>query len=679
MTDEPRRILACSCEGTMPLDAAALARGCGGDLRVARQLCRADLGAFRAALADGCAITVGCTQEQPVFAEVAAEAGHAAALDFANIRETGGWSDAAEAAGPKMAALLAAAATPSPGIALTTLESQGVVLILGRDEAAVAAGRQLADHLDVTVLLEPGAEVAPPRQTVFPVLQGLVRRAAGRLGAFELIVDRHALPDPSSRTLLGFGPTGDGAVSRADIVLDLTGDAALFPAADLRPGYLRADPRAPAAVAQAVMAASHLVGTFDKPRYIDFDAGLCAHSRSGIVGCTRCLSLCPTDAITPAGDSVAIDPAVCAGCGQCAGVCPTGAASYALPPVEHLIAKLRTLLRAYAAAGGIEPVVLLHDTGHGAELIEACGRFSAGLPARVLPLAVNEITQIGPETLAAGFAYGARVVRILGRARPRHDPAGLNAALGLTETLLAGLGYGDDVLGMIETDDPDRLASDLRLLPRGVARAAAASFLPAGGKRGLLQLAVRELHRTAPAPGDAIALPPGAPFGAVALDNEACTLCHACVAACPTHALGDDPDLPMLRFTESLCVQCGLCAATCPEDAITLVPRLDIPAWDAPRRVLKEEAPLLCVGCGKPFGVPSSVERVRERLAGHWMFSGEEGAARSRLLELCADCRAEAVVTEGFDPHDPGERRVRTAADYLRERREKDAAGPDLT
>ena len=56
-------------------------------------------------------------------------------------------------------------------------------------------------------------------------------------------------------------------------------------------------------------------------------------------------------------------------------------------------------------------------------------------------------------------------------------------------------------------------------------------------------------------------------------------------------ALSDNPDRAMLRFTESLCVQCGLCEATCPEKVITLEPRLDFKAWNAPLRVLKEEEP----------------------------------------------------------------------------------------
>ncbi len=68
-----------------------------------------------------------------------------------------------------------------------------------------------------------------------------------------------------------------------------------------------------------------------------------------------------------------------------------------------------------------EPVVLLHDAAHGTPMIDALARYGDGLPANVLPLAVNEVTQVGIETIAAAFAYGAVAVRLLLRAKPRHD------------------------------------------------------------------------------------------------------------------------------------------------------------------------------------------------------------------------------------------------------------------
>jgi ferredoxin len=149
----------------------------------------------------------------------------------------------------------------------------------------------------------------------------------------------------------------------------------------LRDGYLRADPNDPAAVLRAVLKARDLTGTFDKPRYIAFAEDLCAHSRSKIVGCRRCLDLCPTGAITPAGDHVVIDPYICAGCGQCAAACPTGAASYALPPSDVLLRKLRTLLSTYREAGGKQAIVMFHDAEHGGALIDALARHGDRLPA----------------------------------------------------------------------------------------------------------------------------------------------------------------------------------------------------------------------------------------------------------------------------------------------------------
>jgi len=83
--------------------------GCGRIAPTVDQLCRADLKHFRAALASGLQVSVACTQEQALFEEVAGEAGDTG-LVFANIRETGGWSEQATASGPKAAAILAAAA-----------------------------------------------------------------------------------------------------------------------------------------------------------------------------------------------------------------------------------------------------------------------------------------------------------------------------------------------------------------------------------------------------------------------------------------------------------------------------------------------------------------------------------------------------------------------------------------
>src|SRR5690606_4829036 len=148
---------------------------------------------------------------------------------------------------------------------------------------------QLADTMDVTVLLTRPDDVVPNRVWDFPVVQGTIRNARGHLGAFELTIDDFAVPSPSSRERLRFGVARNGALSEAEVILDLSGGTPLFPAHELRPGYLSADPADRAGLAAAIAEAAGLVGEFDKPRYIDFSADLCAHSRSNITGCTRCL------------------------------------------------------------------------------------------------------------------------------------------------------------------------------------------------------------------------------------------------------------------------------------------------------------------------------------------------------------------------------------------------------
>ena len=461
MGDTAAHLMICTCEKTMPLDARAIGRACQGQITQANQLCGLELDRFKAALADGLPVTVACTQEAPLFREVAEDLASSSALTFVNIRENSGWSKDAATAGPKAAALIAAAAEEVPPFALVTLESDGVALIYGHDEVAIDVGRRLADRLDITVLLTRPGDVTPRHTNEFPVLKGSVRNARGHLGQFELTIDDYALPAPSSRSRLVFGTPRDGAVSTCDILLDLSGGLPLFPAHELRPGYLRADPRDRAAVEKMIADAGHLVGTFDKPHYIQFDELLCAHSRSGITGCTRCLDLCPTGAITPNGNSVAIDANVCAGCGSCAAACPTGAASYALPGADTPIRRLRTLMQAYRKAGGTNAIVLFHDADHGEPLIDALARFGDGLPSNVLPVRVNEVTQVGPEAIAALFAYGATGVALLTRAKPKHDSLGLQRVVDTSGTVVAALGFGDGVVRIVATDDPDQLRTIL--------------------------------------------------------------------------------------------------------------------------------------------------------------------------------------------------------------------------
>ena len=171
MAECPQTIVMCSCDDTMPLDTDTVRSGCrSAKVEIAGQLCRAEVERFRAAIAAGGPLTVGCTQEAPLFAEVAQAGGRMG--PHARLRtETAGWSSQAADAGPKMAALFAAAGEPTPEVQFVTLTSNGVILIYGRDEQAIETANILKEHLDITVMIGRPAALVPSRVNEFPVVR----------------------------------------------------------------------------------------------------------------------------------------------------------------------------------------------------------------------------------------------------------------------------------------------------------------------------------------------------------------------------------------------------------------------------------------------------------------------------------------------------------------------------
>lgn len=653
MADTKRKLLLCDCLGTQSVDDARIGSACGVSCaKPGTALCTDELGRVAEAMEEGDVI-IACGQEAARFEELAAEVG-ANAPACVDIRDRAGWNDGADPTA-KQAALLAEGLMPAAPIKSVDVISEGLCLIMGPAERALSAAEALCDALSVTVLVTDGALPEVPNLP-YDIIIGDLKQVRGALGGFELRIDGLQQMQPGGRGAPGMSTPRNAARSECDILLDLTGGTPLFPAYEKREGYLRPDPGSPAAVRKALMDAVQMVGTFEKPLYIAFEESLCAHSRAEQPACSRCLNVCPTGAITSAGDHVAIDPMTCAGCGACSALCPSGAISYDAPPVDLVFRRMETLARVYRQAGGGVPQLLVHDATHGAEMIRLAARFGRGLPADVIPLEVAALSGFGHAEIVAALGVGFGAVHIL--LAPKADRDVLERELTLAEALGAA-----DKARLLDINDPELLSD--ALYDAGAVECVSEPILPMGSRRQVARVAAKAL---APQ-GGMLPLPEGAPYGAVLVDTEACTLCLSCVSLCPSGALVDNEDKPQLRFQEDACLQCGLCANICPEDAITYEPRMNLDDSALRQQILNEEEPAACVECGAFFGVKSAIDNIMEKLAGkHPAFLETDQA---RMIQMCDNCRVKAQFHSQNNPFSSGERpRVRTTADYLSQRKD---------
>lgn len=674
----------CNCNRSMPLDntvGVELGNVLGaGPLPVSTELCRGRIDPYLRASGGSDPVVISCTQESAHFSKLAQDENASAPIRFVNIREHAGWTKQSKESLPKIAALLADAALPEPDpVPAVRYTSQGNVLIIGAAASALPWANRLCTQLNVSVLLTAGTgEEELPQERRFVVFSGSDVRVQGWLGAFDVswqqnnpidldvCVRCNACIDACPESAINFlyqvdsekcRRHGDcvkacgaiGAIdferretvrsAQFDLILDLSPQPLIAlhqpPQGYFAPG---ADPTTQFDTALRI---TQMVGEFEKPKFFAYKEKLCAHARNKKVGCNACVEVCSAQAISGNGDRIAVNPHLCVGCGACTTVCPTGALGYAYPNAPHMGRRLKTLLTTYASAGGAQPVILLHGPGEGAEIIKETGRLAKvsktvqGLPANVIPVELHHVASTGIDVWLTAVAYGAAGVAVLstGEEAPQYI-ASLKEQMAIAQIILNAWGYGGTHLHMIEASSAVAFDAMLQHLPPGETAMQPATFIPSAEKRNTLDFALEHLYRNAPDKQEEVLLPAGAPFGAIQVNTDACTLCMACTGACPASALIDRPDLPQLRFIEKNCVQCGLCAETCPEDAITLVPRLAMMEAVKKPVVMNEAEPFTCIRCHKPFGTLKVVESMIAKLANHGAFAGNLDR-----IKMCGDCR----------------------------------------
>src|SRR5690606_31578825 len=170
---------------------------------------------------------------------------------------------------------------------------------------------------------------------------------------------------------------------------------------------------------------------------------------------------------------------------------------------------MQTMLAAYAKAGGIQPVLLIHDQENGALLINRLGRAAqaegqartqaktaaekglSGVPARVLPIAVHHTASTGIDVWLAAVAYAAADIAILttGSEAPQYMAA-LKRQMEVAQAILTGMGYAGSHFSLIEASTPKEMDAALAALLPAQVSAKPALFHVAAEKRTTLGLAI---------------------------------------------------------------------------------------------------------------------------------------------------------------------------------------------
>ena len=330
-------------------------------------------------------------------------------------------------------------------------------------------------------------------------------------------------------------------------------------------------------------------------------------------GCRACVTECPETAYRWSNGKVHFDRDACVACGRCLTACPTGAISNPTVSNQALMNQTSALVRSAAPAPiGIAFVCrqrssAIHSSDWAEVEVPCTGMVTATWPIAALLLGAAAAAVVPCSSSGCRLGNDQRATDSVLLAGELLASAGLDQAVVLSDPGPIGVSLGPVALqDPFGTHGPAEVALALQQIATGGQPIAAAGRM--------------------------------ASRGIVTIDTDACTVCLTCAETCPTGALGSSGSegAVALTFDAAMCTGCSQCVPVCPEvdrGAIRTEHRIDARKLRAGRQTLAESATADCELCGSPVASAAMLARISDLLG------DEHDAAMSYLERRCMDCR----------------------------------------
>jgi MinD superfamily P-loop ATPase len=341
----------------------------------------------------------------------------------------------------------------------------------------------------------------------------------------------------------------------------------------------------------------------------------CISLRNRNAGCTRCMDVCTSGALSYKDNTAAVDSALCIGCGTCATACPSSAIEILSLSDEELTARIKAAIVATEGHPAIACQVAV-DTSLGEGVDES------------LVCVVPCLGRVDESILIGAAAYKAKQVSLFchdcGHCAHAPAKAMIDEVIKSSGSILTAFG---SPLTIVLSEDIHALASSCNnadTVEEGLSRrdffflvkhrsvsvvreateyqagrSPQSAELPAGtpfekvGRTGTLSQFVpsrrvriynylRQLGKPVTKQVDSRIV------GSLVIAEDRCNACRMCAVFCPTGAIKklDDGKNFGIAHWPCACMQCRLCESLCPKEAIAVDSRVSVDTFLGKKAVM---------------------------------------------------------------------------------------------